>query len=158
MTKSPSINDKQPLVKYLNNSDNIDVATWLDEFDDMAGVRMDLLVRNRWGDQTSSSSLCLRQPTPCTVTPPTRLDRTDVDLDPTLMSPAEKSFYSVPGLSQNDKKLLPSLKASGLLEWSNAGGSSGPPSAVSDRRASTSSEGGARSLPMGMSWLADDSR
>ncbi|KAF9042647.1 hypothetical protein BDZ89DRAFT_1156203 [Hymenopellis radicata] len=148
-----------PLIKYLDMAKDPQVMLWLEDYEDLAGVRMERLVRDRWGDPQGPSSLCLRHTTPTLPPRPSQPDRSDTSIDPALVTPKEKSFHFAPPLSNGSDKLLPSLKSSGLLEWSNPAPTNLPPFGLqTERRGPIASSDSGRSLPLSLSWLANDSR
>ncbi|KAK0193873.1 hypothetical protein F5146DRAFT_1032915 [Armillaria mellea] len=170
-----------PLIKYLNLTDDQQVLDWLDAYEELTGVRLDRLIRDRWGtpDVCSTLGLIRRQgPSGSTTYSTPKPDRhTNPDIDPTLLPLAERnnsaelpipmyassSHPTAPQSpstnSHSHSNYLPSLKSSGLLEWSNTtpSTSTSPLAAPLERRPFSGADT-ARSMPVGMPWLANESR
>jgi hypothetical protein len=168
------------------------VQSWIEQFDDAFGIRMERITANRWGAQaemilsnwqfvqqqqrppppslphtpsvwkvsTLSTNPLVSNPYPSVaplneLTVPPASVKADLDGDPSSLNGSRP----IPGNTQtppkstasttpSPHKSLPSLKASGLLDWNMS----------PDRGSDAISTDSARTMPVGLDWLANESR
>lgn len=160
----PNLTIDQPLIKYLNLQDSPDVKVWIQELFESAGTRFDELVYDRWGDANGMSKLAVRHSTPPPAMSPYPPNSTSAPpSNNASRRPSQSASVYSPNMHVDETRLLPSLKACGLLDWrtSASSNSSGPPSLAQGRSNPPTSSAlpgdtATRGLPMGLSWLADD--
>ncbi|KIY65875.1 hypothetical protein CYLTODRAFT_445074 [Cylindrobasidium torrendii FP15055 ss-10] len=157
-----------PLVKYLNLQDSPDVKVWIQELFETAGTRFDELVYDRWGDANGMSRLAVRPSTPPPTMPPYPPSSTSAPpSNNASRRPSQSATVYAPNMHIDENRLLPSLKACGLLDWrtSPSSPSSGlPPQGQGQGQgrpnpsaaSASPNDTATRGLPMGLSWLADD--
>lgn len=170
----------QPLIKY-NKRDDPQILTWCRSIEDMWGIRIKdlIVVRPEWGSQPSQYPVRHLGPFSSERPPAGRIDKetgivgaratNDGDIDPALQQQTLGGLGGVgSGVGGRTGESLPSLKSSGLLDsWNSNNSFVAPHSRIdstntnvreSTRTPTLESDVRSTTMPVGLQWLANESR